>query len=278
MWCYETLHPDIKLGIKGKSLYKKKTAHQNCQISKTKDFGNVLFLDGAIQTTEADEYIYHEMLVHPLLLTHPKPENVLIVGGGDGGVLRELFKYPIKEAIMVEIDRTVIDLSKKYLPKISKGSFRDNRLGLIIDDGAKYIKETPKKFDIVIVDSPDPVGPANALFSKKFYQGVSKVLKPNGVMIRQTGSVFLQSEILKSNYRRIKKIFPQTFIQLVSIPTYIGGFFSFIIAAKKINFLKAKKSKIKKKYSKLNLKTKYYNPDIQFASLQLPNNLKELVK
>ncbi|MCF7873587.1 MAG: polyamine aminopropyltransferase [Candidatus Omnitrophica bacterium] len=278
MWCYETLHSDVKFGLKGKILYKKKTAHQNCLISKTKDFGKVLFLDNVIQTTEADEYIYHEMLVHPLLLTHPNPESILVIGGGDGGVIREILKHPVKELIMVEIDKTIIDLSKKYLPKISKGSFSDKRLGLIIDDGAKYIQETPKKFDLIIVDSPDPVGPAKMLFSKKFYQDVYKRLKSSGIMIRQTGSTFLQANVLKSNYRKIKDVFPLSFIQLASIPTYTGGYFSFVIGSKKINFLKKSKKQIKQKYLKLKLKTKYYNPGIQFAALQLPNNLLRLVK
>ncbi|MFO8052953.1 MAG: polyamine aminopropyltransferase [Candidatus Omnitrophota bacterium] len=278
MWCYETLHPNVKLGIKGKVLCKKKTNHQNCLICENKEFGKVLFLDQTIQTTEADEHIYHEMMVHPLLLAHPNPQTALVVGGGDGGVIRELFKHPVKEVVMVEVDKTVIDLSKKYLPKISKGSFSDKRLGLIIDDGAKYLEETPKEFDIVIVDSPDPVGPAKTLFSKKFYRQISQKLKSNGIMIRQTGSTFLQSKVLKNNYRRIKEVFPLSFIQLASIPTYTGGHFSFVIGSKKINFTKVSKKRIKQNYLKLNLKTKYYNPGIQFGALQLPNNLMRLVR
>ncbi|MCF7894940.1 MAG: polyamine aminopropyltransferase [Candidatus Omnitrophica bacterium] len=278
MWCYELLHPDVKLGIRGKVLYKKKTNYQNCLICKTKDFGKVLFLDQAIQTAEADEYIYHEMMVHPLLLAHPCPQSILVVGGGDGGVIRELLKHPVKEVVMVELDKAVIDLSKKYLPKISKNSFSDKRLGLIIDDGAKYVRETPKKFDIVIVDSPDPVGPAKTLFSKKFYQHISKILKPNGIMVRQTGSTFLQAKVLKSSYRKINNVFAQSFIQLASIPTYTGGHFSFVIGSKKINFIKLSKKQIAQRYRRLNLKTRYYNPGIQFGALQLPNNLMKLVK
>lgn len=278
MWFYETIHSEVKLGIRGKTLYKKKTSHQDCRIYQTKDFGKVLLLDGAIQTTEADEYIYHEMLTHPLLLAHPNPKSVLVIGGGDGGVLREIFKHPLREVVMVEIDKQVIQLAKKYLPKICKGSFSDKRLGLIIDDGAKYIKETPKKFDVVIIDSPDPIGPAKILFSRQFYQDVSKVLNPNGIMIRQTGSTFLQPDVVKNNYRRVKKIFPKAFLQLAAVPTYIGGFFSFIIGSKKIDFSKISKHQIRKKYLKLNLKTKYYNPDIQLASLQLTNTLARLIK
>ncbi|MCF7916871.1 MAG: polyamine aminopropyltransferase [Candidatus Omnitrophica bacterium] len=278
MWFYETIHSQIRLGIKGKTIYKKKTGHQDCRIYQTKDFGKVLLLDGAIQTTEADEHIYHEMLTHPLLLTHPSPKSVLVIGGGDGGVIREVFKHAVEEVIMVEIDKDVIQLSKKYLPKISKKSFSNKRLGLIIDDGAKYIKETPKRFDLVIIDSPDPIGPAKALFSKDFYKDVFKILTPQGLMIRQTGSTFLQPEVLKNNYRKIKNIFPHVSVQLAAIPTYIGGFFSFVVGSKKINLSKLNKSKIMKKYSGLNLKTKYYNPDIHFSSLKLTNDLMRLIK
>lgn len=278
MWFYENLHTNIKLKLSGKLLYKKKTPYQNCRIYQTKDFGRLLLLDDAIQTTEADEHIYHEMLVHPVLIALPKPKNILIIGGGDGGTLREVLKYPVDEVIMIEIDRDVIELSKKYLPSLSKGAFSDKRLGLVIDDGAKYIAETGKKFDAVIIDSPDPVGPAKALFSEKFYRQTLNILKPNGIIIRQTGSTFLQPTELKSNYRRIKKIFPQAFIQLAAVPTYIGGFFSFVIGSKKINLIKFPKRKIERKFLSLNLKTKYYNPDIHFAAFNLPNNLKKIVQ
>ncbi len=278
MWFYETLHSDIKFGIKGKLICRKKTPYQDCRIYQTKDFGRLLLLDNAIQTTEADEYTYHEMLVHPVLMTHPNPKSILIIGGGDGGVLKEVVKHPVEEIIMVEIDKDVIELSKKYLPTLSKRSFLDKRLGLIIDDGAKYIAETEKKFDVVIIDSPDPIGPAKVLFSLKFYRDLFKVLKADGIVIRQTGSAFLQKKVLKDNYRKVSKVFPQAFIQLAAVPTYIGGFFSFVIGSKKINFLKNRKKALEAKQEKLKLNTKYYNSKIQAASLRLPNKIKEIVK
>lgn len=278
MWFYETLHPEIKLGIKGKLICKKKTPYQDCRIYQTKDFGRLLLLDGVIQTTEADECIYHEMLVHPLLLLFSELKKILIIGGGDGGVLREVFKYPVEEVVMVEIDKEVISLSEKYLPSLSRGAFFDKRLKLVIDDGAKYIKKTKKKFDAVIIDSPDPVGPAKILFSPRFYRAAFEALGAGGVMIRQTGSVFLQRKVLESSYRKVKSVFPRAYIQLASIPTYIGGFFSFVIGSKKIDFLKPQKAKIEKKYSQLKLKTKYYNPGIQAASFQLPADIKRMVK
>jgi spermidine synthase len=127
VWFYESLYPDIKIGIKGKIVYKKKTPYQDLRIYQTPRFGRMLTLDGAIQTTQNDEFIYHEMLTHPLLLSHPDAKNVLVIGAGDGGVLREVLKHKVKQVILVEIDSDVIELSKKYLPTISKGAFNDKR-------------------------------------------------------------------------------------------------------------------------------------------------------
>ena len=278
MWFYETLHEDIKLGFKGKQICSKKTAYQSCKIYETPRFGQMLILDGAIQTTEKDEFIYHEMLTHPLLLTHPKPEKVLIIGAGDGGILREVLKHRVKEVTLVEIDEEVINFSKKHLPSLNNGSFNDRRAKVIIGNGAKYIQETKEKFDIVIIDSPDPIGPAKILFSKGFYKNVFSILNNNGLMIRQTGSTILQLDILKKNHQILKSIFPYITIQIAAIPTYIVGFFSFIIASKSINLQKQSYQTISKRYSNLNLNTKYYNPDIHFASTKLPNYIGGAIK
>jgi spermidine synthase len=275
MWFYETLYPDIKLGLKGKLIYKKKTPYQDLRIYKTCRFGNVLLLDGAIQTTQKDEFIYHEMLTHPVLLLHPNPQNILVIGAGDGGVLREALKHKIKKVTLVEIDKEVIKLSERYLPSICRNSFNNKRVKIVIDDGAKFIKNTKEKFDIVIIDSPDPVGVAKVLFSKKFYENIYSILTSQGIMIRQTGSTVLQRGELRQNYNILKNIFSYLAVQLACVPTYIGGFFSFIIASKKIDPCKASYKKILSKYRNLKLKTKYYNPEIHFASLVLPNYVEE---
>jgi spermidine synthase len=277
-WIYETLYPNIKLGIKGKLIYGRKTPHQNLKVYNNSHLGNVLFLDGAIQTTEKDEFIYHEMLTHPVLLTHPHPENILVIGAGDGGVLREILKHKIKKITLVEIDDAVIRVSKKYLPSLSRGAFSNRKVKVIIDDGAKFVEKVKEKFDIVIIDSPDPIGVAKILFSKKFYEKIFSVLHPKGIMIRQAGSTVLQEKELKENYHILKQLFPFVTLQLVAIPTYIGGFFSFLIASKKINPLKVPYSKILNRYNILNLKTKCYNPEIHFASMQLPNYVKEIIR
>lgn len=278
MWFYETLYPDIKIGIKGKVIYKKKTHFQDLRIYDTPRFGKTLTLDGAIQTTEKDEFIYHEMLTHPLFLTYPNPQKVLVIGAGDGGVLREVLKHKVSQVYLVEIDNEVIRLSQRYLPSLSDGAFtKDKRVKIIIDNGAKFIQKTREKFDLCFVDSPDPVGVARILFSKKFYKNIFSILTAKGMMIRQTGSTTLQPEELRQNYKIVKEIFPYLSVQLVAIPTYIGGFFSFLIASKKINLKRISYKRIRNRYNKLNLKTRYYNPEIHFASRQLPNYLRRIV-
>lgn len=278
MWFYETLFPDVKLGMEGELLYKKKTSYQDIKIYQTPRFGKVLTLDGVVQTTEKDEFIYHEMLTHPLLLAHPQPENVLIIGAGDGGILREVLKHKIKQAVLVEIDRDVIDLSEKYLPALNAKAFGNERAKIVIQDGAEFIKQTKEKFDIVIIDSPDPDGQAKVLFSLNFYKNIYNILKSNGMMIRQTGSSLLQPDEIRENYQLLKKIFPIVIPQVAAIPTYIGGFFTFLIGSKKINPANIPVKNIIRKYEGLNLETRYYNPDIHFACMKLPNYIRNEIK
>jgi spermidine synthase len=278
-WFYEDLYPDdVKLGLKVKrNLYSGRSKFQKIKFIDTYRFGKTLILDGVIQTTTVDEFIYHEMMTHVPMLSHPNPEDVLIIGGGDGGILREVLKYDIKSVTLVEIDEKVIQFSKKYLKEIEQNSFNDKRLNLVIDDGAKFIKGKKKAFDVVIIDSPDPIGPAEVLFSEEFYRDVSDSLKKGGVVSRQSGSTFLQDDEVKDSYLKLKKVFKYTFIYTAAIPTYIGGLFSFIYASHKINPTKIPLRKLEERFKKVKGKTRYYNPEIHLASFKLPNYLKELV-
>ncbi len=278
MWCFETLYPDIKLGLKGKLVYKKKTPYQDLRIYQTQRFGKLLLLDGAIQTTEKDEFIYHEMLTHTAMFSHPQPKKVLIIGGGDGGVLREVLKHKVKKVYLVEIDKEVIEVAKKYLKSIPENSFEDPRVEVIIGDGALFVKNTEEKFDVVIIDSPDPVGPAKVLFSKKFYKDVFEVLEENGIMIRQTGSTILQEDELKDNVKILNKVFPYVWVHLIATPTYIGGFFSLTIASKKVDILDIDVEFLEKRFKILKNKTKYYNPYIHIASSILPEYVRRKVE
>jgi len=279
-WFYESLFPSVRLGLKVKeTLVSNKSTYQKINILDTYEFGKVLVLDGVVQTTERDEFIYHELLTHLPMLSHPHPERVLIIGGGDGGILREVLKYPVKEVFLVEIDEKVIEFSKTYLSAICRNSFNDRRANIIIDDGVNFIKKGKRKFDVVIVDSSDPMGPAKVLFSSKFYRDAFNTLpRDDGIFAQQTGSSFLQREELPYVYRRLKKIFPFVGTFLTAVPTYVGGLFSFVFASKGIDPLKIHLWEIEKKYRKLKLKTRYYNPKIHLASFALPTYIREIAE
>ncbi len=278
-WIYETLYTDLKQGFKVKKvLYKSRTEFQDMELVETSRFGRVLVLDGVVQTTEKDEFVYHEMLTHVPLLTHGNPKKILLIGAGDGGILRETLKHPVDEVVMVEIDRAVLDFSKKYLRSICKNAFSDKRLKLIIDDGAKFVKKTDAKFDVVIIDSTDPVGPAKCLFTLDFFKGASRILLKKGIMARQTGSPWLQSGEFRNSCGKSEAAFKYYEPYLMATPTYYGGFFSLIIASNGVNLNRDKTdfNRIEKEYKKLKLKTKYYNPKVHYGAFCLPGYVNKM--
>lgn len=251
-------------------LHELKTDFQHMMLIDTIQYGKMLLLDGIVQTTEKDEFIYHEMMAHVPLFSHPNPKKVLIIGGGDGGVLREVLKHDnVEDATLVEIDPKVIDFCKRHLPGISNGAFDDKRTNIILADGAEYVRETVNKYDIVIIDSPDPIGPARILFSSQFYRDIYRVMKPGGIMVRQTGSIHLQAKEQEQEYRLLKDIFQYNALYLFAIPTYIGGFFSSIFCSDTINPRTAEihntvEIDLKK------FQTKYYSPKIHAGAFHLP--------
>jgi len=248
-----------------------KTDFQHILILDTFQYGKMLLLDGIVQTTEKDECIYHEMMTHVPLLSHPNPEKVLIIGGGDGGVLREVLKHDsVESATIVEIDPLVVNLCKEHLPSISKGAFDNERTKLIIADGSDYIRKTENKYDIVIVDSSDPVGPAQILFSGQFYKEIYNVLRPGGIMVRQTGSTQMQAEEQEQAYGLLNDIFEYNAFYLYSVPTYVGGLFSTIFCSDTIDLKTIDINKIIEKFALNKFKTKYYSPDIHYGSFQIP--------
>ncbi len=215
LWFREDLFPDVSQLIKiSKVLFKKTTKDktgkklQELLILDTLRFGKMLTLDGAVQFTEADEKYYQEPLTHCALFSHPNPQKVLIIGGGDGLILREVEKHPVKSIELVEIDREVIDLVKKYIPECSQNAWDDPRLKVHIDDGAEFARRTKNKYDVIILDTPDPIGVAKSLFHTKFYLNCKKILAPGGIIIRQTGSSILQPDEMPSNFRQMEELFP----------------------------------------------------------------------
>ncbi len=253
-----------------KLIYKGRSRYQKILLFENKSLGRVLALDGIVQTTEKDEFIYHEMIVHVPMMSHPNPRRVLIIGGGDGGAAEEVLKYKsVERVVMVDIDGEVVELAKKYLRKICKRAFEDKRLELIIDDGVKYVANTEEKFDVVIVDSPDPIGPGKVLFTKRFYQSIYRVLDKVGVMSRQSGSTFFQGNELPQAVRLLRQVFPLNDVYLTAVPTYIGGLFSFVLSGKGLKAWPSLKV-LEKRFAQAGIKTDYYTPEVHKASFVLP--------
>lgn len=281
-WFFEETLPygDKKLiiGIKiKKKLYSGKSPYQKIQFFDTYNFGKVLVLDGILQTSVKDEFIYHEMLCQVPLFCHQNPKKVLIIGGGDGGALEEVLKHPIERVWLVEIDKKVIELSKKYLPSISKSAFKDKRTEIIIEDGKKFIKKFKNFFDVIILDLSDPLGPATDLISLKFYKDVKEALKKDGILSIQSGSLTFQLNLVALIFKRIKKIFSFFEIRKAVVPAYQVGEYGFTLASD-FNLSKVNFEDLKKKFEKLNLNLRYYSPEIHFSSTILPKYLAEKLK
>ena len=270
-WFYDNIRGfSCALEIK-KVLYRKKNKFQTIQILESKTWGRVLTLDETIQTTERDEFIYHEMISHVPLFSHPKPEKVLIIGGGDGGVLREVLKHKIQKATLVEIDKYIIDASKKYLAKIHQNSFSDKRAEVIVGDGIDFIAKRKNAFDVIIVDSTDPVGAAEGLFTDKFYKDARSCLRKDGFLVTQSGAIFSQWEEFSETVKKMKKFFKYVSSYLTVVPTYPSSFWSFTIASKNLDFKKTPFGSIEKKYKEIKGEFKFYNPEVHRASFAIPN-------
>ena len=223
-------------------------------------------------TTERDEFVYHEMIAHPALFLHPKPRRVLVIGGGDGGTVREVLKHrSVERCVLVEIDGLVVSASRKYIPQTA-GALSDRRATVLIDDGVKFVAETEEKFDVVIVDSTEPFGPAAELFGPAFYKNVKRILTEDGVVASQAGSPFYEISTIKNLFKITTKIFPVVEVCLFNNLTYPGGLWAFTFATKGLHPVKDFRP-ARVKASKLKLR--WYNAEIHAACFALPNFLKK---
>lgn len=255
------------------TLYSEKSEFQQIDVITTKQFGRMLVLDGMVMTTDVDEFVYHEMITHVALNTHPNPKKVLVVGGGDGGAIREIVKHAsVEKAVLAEIDGGVIESCKKFFPEIASALTGNPRVDVQVIDGIKHIHDHKGEYDVIMVDSTEPVGPAVGLFEKGFYQGIHDALKPDGIMVAQTESPWFNRELIKRVFKDLKSIFPVTRLYTCSIPTYPSGLWSFTIASKQHDPLEVDATKIK------DLNTKYYNADLHHAVFKLPNFVAELTR
>ena len=218
---YASYHQSFKID---RVLYEGKSLEQEILVFSHEIFGNVLALDGIIQTTEKDEFIYHEMMVHPALILHPNPKKVLVVGGGDGGSIREALKHPAVESVtLVEIDQAVIDFSKQYLPHHSAGAFSHPKLRLVIQDALEFIGTTKESFDVIINDATDPVGPGVNLYKREFYKNCLRALGEEGILIGHNGVFHMQKDSALETVEKLREVFPKVDFFYATIPTYCGG-------------------------------------------------------
>ncbi len=254
------------------------TGFQKLAIFTNPLLGRVMTLDGVVQTTEKDEFVYHEMLTHVPLLAHPLPKRVLIIGGGDGGILREVMKHPcVEQVTMVEIDAAVIEMAKRYFPAHSAGAFDDARLQLVIGDGVAFVNETNEQFDIVISDSTDPYGPAEALFSADFYTAIRRCLAEQGVFVAQNGVPFYQLDELLDTAKRFKPLFADSYFFTAAVPTYVGGVMTLAWGATDRGLRHTPIEQLQERYAERGLSTRYYTPEMHVASFALPKYVEQAI-
>ncbi len=275
MW-YTELHngaAGLTLKIK-KVLYSGESPFQRIDVMETYEYGKMLVLYGSIMFTERDEFVYHEMISHVPLFVHPSPEKVLVIGGGDGGTIREVLRHrEVAEVTMVEIDSQVVEISKRFFPTMSAG-FSDPRLKLLFKDGAEFVKEDRGKYDVVIVDSADPVGPADILFREEFFRDAKERLKEAGIFVAQTESPFYHPDIVKNTYDILKKLYKKVHMYLAWIPAYPSALWSFCFCSDVLDpILDFKEERV----ASCGLEFKYYNPEVHRAAFALPNFVKKLV-
>lgn len=209
-------------------LYREKTDHQDLVIFENPVLGRVMALDGVVQTTERDEFIYHEMLTHVPLLAHGAAKKVLIIGGGDGGMLREVSRHSgVEQITMVEIDAGVVEFCRQYLPNHSAGAYDDPRFKLVIDDGVNFVNQTDETFDVIISDCTDPIGPGESLFTSAFYEGCARCLNEGGIFVAQNGVCFLQQDEAVNSHAKLSGYFSDVSFYQAAIPTYYGGIMTF---------------------------------------------------
>jgi len=275
IWYTEKYNNILGLTFKIKGiLHSEKSDFQEVEIIETEAYGKMLLLDGLVMTTEKDEFFYHEMISHIPMLAHPNPQKVLVVGGGDGGTVREVLKHTsVEEVILCEIDEAVINVSKKFLPQIA-GKLDDPKVVINIEDAVEYMKRQQESFDVILIDSTDPLGPGVGLFTEEFYTNAKKALKKNGVLAAQSESPILNQKELGLISKLLKKVFPVVKTYTAPVPTYPGSFWSWTFCSENIhpfNNINEKSAEIIEK------SCKFYNKEIHKSVFVLPNFIKNIV-
>lgn len=251
-------------------LHRSRTRFQDVLIFRNRIFGKVLALDGIVQLTELDNHIYHEMIAHVPLFAHGYAKSVLIVGGGDGGVLKEVLKHPVSKVVVAELDGEVIELSRRYLPEISAGAYDDKRVSVVVGDATEYVARSKLTFDVIIVDSTDPIGPGERLFEDTFYGSCTGLLRPNGIVAVQSGAPFFQQAELRSVCSRLTHAFGAARPYLAPVPTYAGGMLALVAASSVRDRLRPPTKVLRERFLKVGAAAGYYTPEVHRAAFTLP--------
>jgi spermidine synthase len=278
-WVEETFHPHWRVRLEAaRVLHEVKTEHQHLVIFENPTWGTVLMLDGVCQLTTSDEFVYHEMMAHVPLMALAAPKRVLVIGGGDGGVLREVLKHPsVSKATLCEIDRAVIDLSLEHYPQIADGCFEDPRADIVIADGLKYVAQTREGFDAIIVDSSEPIGPSAVLHTREFFTDCKRALKKGGILVTQNGLPFLFPEHLRATTEIFASLFKSTSPYMCTQPCYFGGPFALNAASDGEDLLGVSAGTLKSRMAKRGIETRYYTPKGHLAALALPGYVEKVV-
>ncbi|MDE6762498.1 MAG: polyamine aminopropyltransferase [Oscillospiraceae bacterium] len=277
LWFSELHTPDVKMSIRvDKQLHSEQSEYQRIDVFESGEFGRFLTLDGIMMLTEKDEFIYHEMITHVAMASNPAIKNVLVIGAGDGGTVRELTRYKSLANIdMVEIDERVVEVCKKYLPKTAC-RLDDPRVHIFYDDGLRFVRRCENCYDLIIVDSTDPFGPGEGLFTSEFYGNCFNALTENGILVNQHESPYYSDDAkaMQRAHRRIREFFDICRVYQAHIPTYPSGHWLFGFASKSIDPL----SDNAEKWNELGLKTRYYNTELHKGCFAIPNYVKELLE
>lgn len=275
LWFTENHSPGVRFSIKiNRHLVSEKSEFQRIDILESEELGRILVLDGFLMLTEKDEYIYHEMITHVPMAVNPNIRRILVIGGGDGGAVRELCRFKSVEHIdLVEIDRRVVELCREYLPQTAC-SLSDSRVDIHYEDGLKFVRGAENEYDLIIVDSTDPFGPGEGLFTKEFYGNCYKALKEDGILVNQHESTFYDeyAAAMKRAHNRIKTFFPIALVYQAHIPTYPSGHWLFGFASKKYHPVDDRNTDW---WFKQGLRTRYYNQFVHSGCFALPNNVRD---
>ena len=281
-WIPETLFDDLGFRMTyevERVIYEMQTAHQHLVLFEHPFFGKMLMLDGVTQVTSKDELVFHEMRTHVPLFAHGNARDVLIVGGGDCGIAEEVLKHKsVRRLTQVEIDASVVEFAKEHFPQFTKPVLADQRFELVIGNGMSYVAKTDRRFDAIIVDSTDPLGPGKVLFSQKFYAACRRCMSKGAILVTQNGVPFFQASELTATIARFRKLFADGYCYVAAIPTYVGGHLAMGWATDNVELRQRSVKSIADRYRKAGrFPTKYWTPEVHVAAFALPRFIADKV-